>query len=299
MGSPGDVERLAMLVASRPKMRPPGLDSWEEVLIVMRAGMEAGLNPIRAVQSLYVSQGRVNWYVKNAWGVVCSKTTFLGDPDKWIECSGVRMENIAGLKPEQTERMVGCFQTHRQSWQKPKITRYTVSQAKAQGLWGKKTPGGKPTAWITAPDRMLLARAESRHLDDWYSDILMGLSTGDVGPLAEVRESPADFEPEVLPPPPPKGDPLLDQLEAGLQTVDTSPTKPEEVPAEPAREEPPPPQDPDGGAPPDPADQVHPDESIPKGLGADQLKAAGFLLCPHCERTLNLIADVGHGEPCK
>ena len=57
---------------------------------------------------------------------------------------------------------------------KEHISTFSVKDAKIALLWGKKTNTGKPTAWVTYPQRMLMYRAVGFAIRDIFSDVLRG-----------------------------------------------------------------------------------------------------------------------------
>lgn len=137
----------------------------EAVMVLVQTGMEAGLSPMAALRSLYITPGasRPGWYTESAVAVVRSKGNVRllefgceHGPDGaplfgWAR--GERKDGIGGL----VER------------------RFSVDDAKRAGLWGRTSRNGSPSPWVLYPARMLQARALGFLVHDLWSDALMGL----------------------------------------------------------------------------------------------------------------------------
>lgn len=145
------------------KLAPKDIGSPEAVLVAMQHGMELGLSPMQAVQSVAVINGRPVIFGDAALAIV------KGHP----ECEDVietfeRGDNDDALLAKCTVQRRG---------KAPVVRTFSVAQAKKAGLWGKSGP------WTQYPQRMLQCRARSWALRDSFPDALKG-----VGIAEEVRD---------------------------------------------------------------------------------------------------------------
>lgn len=182
-------------------------------LVAIQWGMEIGLQPMQAMQSIAVINGRPSLWGDAMLGLVKSHPAF-----EWIkeECDG----NVATC-------------TLKRRGEPEVIQTFTMEDAKRAGLTGKQGP------WTQYPKRMLQMRARGFALRDAFPDALRGLISSeeardlpterDMG-AAEVvpsasRPAPQAHEPQALPPYPadefaanlPK---WLNAIEAGKVSAD-------------------------------------------------------------------------------
>jgi hypothetical protein len=152
-----DLERWCKIVAAS-QLAPKGISSPQAIAVAIQAGMELGLGPMQALQSIAVINGKPSIYGDTALGLVKRHKDFLDH---------VEPEPVDGVATVTSKRR-GCSD----------ITRtYSVDDAKRAGLWGKSGP------WTTNPNRMLQLRARSFALRDQFPDVLRG-----VGIAEEVRD---------------------------------------------------------------------------------------------------------------
>ena len=174
--------RIAVAVCAA-SMAPKDLDTPAKAMVAIMHGLEVGLPPMMALQSIAVINGRPSIYGDGALGLVRGSGLL-----EWVE---ERVEQEADGKP------VAICTVKRKGEVKP-ITR-TFSQADAElaGLWGKSGP------WQTYRKRMLGMRARAWALRDGFADVLKGLSIHeemeDVEHMKDVTPRPAATPPE--PPP--------------------------------------------------------------------------------------------------
>ena len=162
---PRDVEqafRMAQLIV-HAGMAPTGMNSPEKVVTAIMHGMEVGLKPMQAIQSIAIVNGRPTIWGDAALGLV--------------QGSGLA-EYVVERVEGDGEDMVAICETKRHGWPTPVVGRFSVADAKLAGLWGKAGP------WKQYPRRMLQMRARGFALRDAFADVLKGLS---------VREETRDF----------------------------------------------------------------------------------------------------------
>lgn len=171
---PQDVEqvfRLAGAIAAA-NMAPKAYNrSVEAITVGILHGMEVGLTPMAALQSIAVINGMPTIWGDGALGLVRG-SGLLEDFDERIEGEGDQMSGV-------------CI--CRRRGQTSEIRReFTVTDAKKAKLWGKSGP------WSDYPKRMLQMRARSWALRDGFADVLRGLAVAeevrDMGPLTEAAD---------------------------------------------------------------------------------------------------------------
>jgi hypothetical protein len=156
------VWRLSELVAASG-MAPKDMKQPEQIAVAILHGMEVGMTPMTALQSIAVVNGRPSVWGDGAIGLV--------------RASGQLEEFEEGLNGEGDKRVAFCRVKRRGE----KVLERTFSwdDAKKAGLTSKTGP------WQNYPNRMLVLRARAFALRDAFADILRGLS---------IREEQEDVE---------------------------------------------------------------------------------------------------------
>jgi hypothetical protein len=166
--------RIAVAV-TKAGMAPKGLESPEKAMVAIMHGMEVGLTPMAALQSIAVVNGRPTIWGDGAIGLVRGSGKC-----EWIK------ERIDG----EGDKMVALCEVKRKGEEDPIRATFSVADAMKASLWGKAGP------WQQYPKRMLAMRARAFALRDGFADILRGLG---------IAEEVQDFQPikDVTPPKPP------------------------------------------------------------------------------------------------
>ncbi|NMF98425.1 recombinase RecT [Aromatoleum toluolicum] len=214
--APKDIDealRFADMLASSVLVPKDYVGKPGNCLVAIQWGMELGLQPMQAMQSIAVINGRPSLWGDAMLGLVKSHPAF-----EWIkeECDG----NVAT-----------CTLKRRGE---PEVSQtFTMEDAKRAGLTGKQGP------WTQYPKRMLQMRARGFALRDAFPDALRGLISSeeardlpaerDMGAAevvaSERQPAPRAHEPQALPPYPadefaanlPK---WLNAIEAGKVSAD-------------------------------------------------------------------------------
>lgn len=174
--------RIATAVC-KAGMAPYGLETPEKAMVAIMHGMEVGMTPMAALQSIAVVNGRPTIWGDGAIGLVRGSGKL-----EWIK------ERIDG----EGDKMVAVCEVKRKG--EPDVTKatFSVEDAKQAQLWGKTGRNGQPTPWVTYPKRMLSMRARAFALRDAFADVLRGL-----GIAEEVQDIPQDRPQAPKPPAPP------------------------------------------------------------------------------------------------
>lgn len=183
--------RIASAV-TKAGMAPKGLDTPEKAMVAIMHGMEVGLTPMAALQSIAVVNGRPTIWGDGAIGIVRGSG----------KCEWIR-EKIEG----DGNNMVAICQVKRKGEPEPIAATFSVADAIKASLWGKAGP------WVQYPKRMLAMRARAFALRDGFADVLRGLGIAeevqDITPMKDVtppRQPAPPAETAKAPPPPPAED---------------------------------------------------------------------------------------------
>jgi hypothetical protein len=182
---PGSVSELLALaeIYFKAGNTPKGCNRPEAVAAVIAAGLEIGLKPAAALNSMYLVNGKIALYGDAPLGLVRA-SGLLDFIDEKVEGAGM-------------ERAGVCTMQRKGDPVGKRTFRFSAADAKQAGLWGKAGP------WTTTPDRMLQLRARGWLLRDMFGDVLMGMAVAEdledaAAPVrAEVRTATVD-----TPPPP-------------------------------------------------------------------------------------------------
>jgi hypothetical protein len=170
---PQDIEqafRLATAIASA-NMAPKSYNrDANAIMIGIVQGMEVGLTPMAALQSIAVINGMPSIWGDGALAVVRASGLMTGIRE-WIEGEG-------------DDRVAHC-QVMRDGDEVPIERTFSIADAKTAGLFDKSGP------WKQYPQRMLQMRARSWALRDAFPDALRGLS---------IREETQDIQEMVAQP---------------------------------------------------------------------------------------------------
>lgn len=157
--------RIATAVCSAG-MAPKGLDTPAKAMVAIMHGLEIGLTPMNALQSIAVVNGRPTIWGDGAIGLARGSGLL-----EWME------EKFEGK--EGADDYAAICIVKRKGEPKPTRGEFSVADAKKAGLWGKAGP------WQQYAKRMLKMRARAFTLRDGFADVLKGLS---------IREEQEDVE---------------------------------------------------------------------------------------------------------
>jgi hypothetical protein len=140
-------------------LAPKGFNSPEAVMVAVQHGLELGLAPMQALQSIAVVNGKPVIYGDTALALATAHPAFL-DIEETVE------GNVATCAVKRRDRSAV-------------VRTFSEADAKRAGLWGKAGP------WQQYPNRMLQMRARSWALRDAFPDALRGLG---------IREEVQDYQ---------------------------------------------------------------------------------------------------------
>jgi hypothetical protein len=166
-------------------MAPYGLQTPEKATIAIMHGLEVGMPPMASLQSIAIINGRPCIWGDGALGLVYGSGKLVSIKE-WIDGTG-------------DARTAYC-QVVRLGDPEPKISKFSVQDAKVAKLWQKRGHKGEDTPWITYPERMLQMRARSWALRNGFADVLKGLAI--VEEYRDIEHDPAEV-PKPTPPKPP------------------------------------------------------------------------------------------------
>ena len=155
---PTDIEslwRMALMFAKSGLM-PKGCNTPEAVAVAIQGGLEIGLSPFQAVQSIAVINGR---------------PSIFGDAALGLCMASGQVENIheERLRDDKGHVIGARCTIRRKGIENPIVQEFTMDDAKRAKLAGKSGP------WSEYPSRMLQMRARGFALRDAFPDVLKGL----------------------------------------------------------------------------------------------------------------------------
>ncbi len=161
-------------------MAPQSLDSPQKVVTAIFAGLEIGLSPFQAVQSMAMVNNRPCLW-GDALPALCYGSGLVEDFNESFLGSGDKLEAVCRVQ--------------RKGIASPYERRFSVDDAKKAGLWSKKG------TWQQYPKRMLQVRARSWALRDAFPDVLKGIGVAeeqqDIAYAESFAPAAADAPPQV------------------------------------------------------------------------------------------------------
>jgi hypothetical protein len=219
--------RMAQVVVAA-HMTPKSIETVEQACVAIMHGLEVGLTPMAALQSIAVING-----MPTIWG-----DGMLG----LIRASGLLEDIVEEVElDDKGEPLIATCKVKRKGESSWAISSFTRVEAQRAGLWNKAGP------WQGYRPRMMKMRARSWALRDKFPDVLRGLHS------AEEAQDMLDITPRarVVPPEPRRNDvPVVPTPEQGAAGGDAPRKTPAAAAATPSR-------------PPTPADELDAGESEP------------------------------------
>ena len=158
--------RLATVVHGA-NMAPKSLDSVEKCTVAILHGLELGLTPMAALQSIAVVNGM---------------PTIFGDGMiALVRASGLMEDLIETVESDAQGPTVAVCKVKRRDQSSWVVHAFTRAEAMKAGLWKKQGP------WMQYPQRMMQMRARSWALRDAFADVLRGLhSAEEAGDMVDI-----------------------------------------------------------------------------------------------------------------
>lgn len=149
----------------------------DDIMVAGLQGQKLGFDLFQSMQSIATINGVPSLYGDAGLSLVRGSGK-LEDIDEWLEVDGERQ--VGSSFPimqwaDAGKKIVAFCMSKRVGAKRPRITTYSVDDAKRANLWEKKSRDGVPSPWCTTPQRMLMFRARSWNLRDEFGDVLKGL----------------------------------------------------------------------------------------------------------------------------
>jgi hypothetical protein len=142
--------RMAKLLSSTAMVPEAFRDKPDDCCVAIMQGLEVGLSPIAALNSIAVINGRPSLWGDGAMAVV-------------------RASGLAEHITETDDGETATCMIRRKGEDEPIVRKFSMADAKKAGLATKKGP------WTDYPQRMRQMRARSWALRDGFADVLKGL----------------------------------------------------------------------------------------------------------------------------
>jgi hypothetical protein len=179
-----DAYRIAKVIHASG-LAPYGLNSPDKVMIAIMHGMEVGLPPMAALQSIAVINGRPSIYGDGLLGLI-RKSGLLVKFKEWSTPDGFVPPKELKDWPDEVAAI--CMMQRR--GEDPLTVQFSVGTARAAGLWMKRGNNGQDTPWITYPMRMLKMRARAFCGRDLFADVIKGLHVAEEAMDMPIVEQP-------------------------------------------------------------------------------------------------------------
>lgn len=147
------VQRVAEIIASAGMAPKSYGGDPSKIMVGIMHGMEVGLTPMAALQSIAVINGMPSIWGDGALAVAMASGLMI-DKKEWFEGDG--------------DKMVAHCMVHRKG-REPVVRSFGVEDARSANLLSKEGP------WKTYRQRMLQMRARSWALRDEFADVLRGM----------------------------------------------------------------------------------------------------------------------------
>jgi hypothetical protein len=158
----GEAREIANMIAGSDFAPKDYRGKPDNVIIAIQMGADLGLKPLQALQNIAIINGRPSIYGDAALALVQAS----GQIERFHE-------EFTGTFPN--DDFTAHCTIKRKGWPDEIKSSFSVADAKAAKLWGKRGRDGQDTPWITYPQRMLKFRARGFAVRDAGSDLLLGL----------------------------------------------------------------------------------------------------------------------------
>jgi hypothetical protein len=142
------------------QMAPKSLKTIEACAVAILHGLEIGLTPMNALQSIAVINGRPSLWGDGAIGVI-QASGLIEDQDEHFEGD------------ENTDNFKAVCILKRKGKARPYVGEFSIADARKAGLLGKEGP------WQGYRKRMMKMRARAFAMRDGFSDVLKGMSVAE------------------------------------------------------------------------------------------------------------------------
>jgi hypothetical protein len=162
----------------------PNVDRPEKVFSILLAGLEVGLAPNQALDSIMMGRnGRLSIYGDGALALV--------------RASGLLEKHVPETLVGQGEDRMGVCVIQRKGEPERSFT-FSIREANAAGLIERAKGNKGDGPWITYQDRMLKMRARGFALRDVFPDVLRGLITHEEAADLDATPAPPGTSPPVV-----------------------------------------------------------------------------------------------------
>lgn len=212
-------------------MAPRDFNNPQKICVAIMHGLEVGMPPMMALQTIAVVNGRPSLFGDGALALVRASGL--------LHQIAEEMEREGPMDPKDPWKGAYASCTvKRTDDPKARNFKFSVSDAKRAGLWGKSGP------WTQYPKRMLAMRARAYALRDVFPDVLRGLRFAEELVDVQRQDEAAAVESLIG-----EGDtqdvelPDAIDVEAedegdGADPIDQSPPEEEDAPADDTKDEP-------------------------------------------------------------
>jgi hypothetical protein len=162
-------------------MLPKHYTKPEQIMTAMQWALELGLKPLSALRQIAVINGTPALFGDLPLSLVMKSGLLEGIEEALIDKGGQPIAN----NDTTTEYFGAICRVKRKGLSTPKMTSFTIDDAKKAGLFDKAGP------WKTYPKRMLQCRARAQALKDLFPDVLMGADIAEYNEFESMSPNPS------------------------------------------------------------------------------------------------------------
>lgn len=155
-------------IALASGLAPKAMTSADAVVVALIAGSELGLPAMQSLQNIGVINGKPAPYGDAVPGIVLSSGLCVAF-EEWLEEEGEVVDSLPdGKLSDWPDSFTWVTSVQRKGRSKPRVSRFSVGDAKRANLWGKGGP------WSQFPQRMLRFKSMGFAMRDEFPDVLRG-----------------------------------------------------------------------------------------------------------------------------
>ena len=189
-----------------------------EAFVAIQLGMSVGLNYMQSLQSVAVIQKKPSLY-GDATTAICKASGELTEHDEYWEVDGERQDDYDGPADlaEWPDDVKAVVMMKRKGIKQPKVSKYSVGDAKRMEKWNKFTEYGNKSVWQKHPKDMLMWKARHKTQSVVFADSLKGFLPARIAADYDVN----DVEPTPVGPTPKANPSTTEKANIPVQENDT------------------------------------------------------------------------------
>ena len=155
-------------IALASGLAPKAMTSADAIVVALIAGAELGMPAMQSLQNIGVINGKPAPFGDAVPGIVLS-SGLCAEFEEWMEENGEAVDSLPqGKLSDWPDSFTWVTRVQRKGRNKPRLSYFSVGDAKRANLWGKGGP------WTQFPQRMLRFKSMGFAMRDEFPDVLRG-----------------------------------------------------------------------------------------------------------------------------